>query len=350
MIAAPPRWDHAARKLTSPRGGLRRRELIGLLSGVALAPVAWPLGARAQQPGAVPTIGFLGATTPAIWSAFVAAFLQRLRELDWVDGRNVTILYRWAEGREDRYAGFVNEFVRLNVDVIVTSGTEAVLAAKKATSVIPIVFAAAGDPVKTGLVASLARPGGNVTGLSNQQTELAGHRIELLQKVVPGLRRVAVLGNIGNHVVVLEMDAVQAAAPKLGLETFRVEVRNVEDISPGIEALKGNADALYVCTDPLLTTQRVRISTWAISEHLPTMNAFREYVEAGGLMSYGPNFPDLFRRAGDFTDKILRGAKPANIPVEEPLKFDLIVNLTTAKALGLQIPESFLVLANEIIE
>ena len=336
--------------VSAPTSALRRREFITLLCGAAAAPAVWPLSALAQKPGPLPKIGFLGATTPAVWSSFVAAFLQRLRELGWVDGRNIAIEYRWAEGREDRYAEFAAEFVRLKVGLIVTSGTAPAIAVKKATSTIPIVFAAAGDPVGTGLVASLPRPGGNMTGLSNQQTDLAGNRLELLREVVPGLRRVAVMGNINTPNVKLEMDEVQIAATKFGLEVIKVEISTTEDIVPAIESLKGRVDALYVCTDPLLTTYRVRINTFAISEKLPTMYAFREYVQAGGLMSYGPNFPDLFRRSGDFVDKILRGAKPADIPVEQPVKFDLIINLSTAKALGLKIPEAFLLRANGLIE
>jgi putative tryptophan/tyrosine transport system substrate-binding protein len=335
--------------LAAPIDGIRRRELVALLCGAVAVPTLWPLGARAQQ-GRMPTVGFLGAATPSIWSPFVNAFLQRMRELGWVDGSNIAIQYRWAEGLERRYAEFAAELVRLKVDVIVTSGTPAVLAAKRETSTVPIVFAAAGDPVGTGLVASLARPGGNITGLSNQQTDLGGYRLELLREIVPDLRRVAVMGNVASPVVLSEMDSVQAAAAKLNLETLRLGITKTEDIDPGIASLKGRADALYVCTDPLITTHRARINTMAMSEKLPTMNAFREYVQAGGLMSYGPNFPDLFRRAGDFVDKILRGTKPADIPVEQPVKFDLIVNLTTAKALGLKIPDAFLFRANEVIE
>jgi putative ABC transport system substrate-binding protein len=320
------------------------------LAGASVAPLVWPHAARAQQPGRPPTIGFLGTTTPTIWSANVAAFLQRLRELGWIDGRNIAIEYRWAQGRDERYAEFAADLVQRKVDVIVTAGTTAVMAVKKETATTPIIFAAAGDPVRTGLVASLARPGGNVTGLSNLQTDLGGHRLELLREVVPGLKRVAVLGNFDSPLIALEMEGVQAAATRLGLEALRLEVRKAEDIVPAIEGLKGTADALYVCSDPFLTTHRVRIVTLAISARLPTMNAFREYVVAGGLLSYGPNFPDLFRRSGDYVDKILRGAKPVDIPVEQPLKFDLVVNNTTAKALGLTISESFLLRANEVIE
>lgn len=331
-------------------GGLRRREFFRLLGGAAVAPLVWPHAARAQQPGKSPTIGFLGATTPTIWSAFVGAFLQRLRELGWIDGRNIAIEYRWGEGRDDRYAVFAAEFVQRKVDVIVTAGTTATMAVKKATSTIPIVFASAGDPVRTGLVASLARPGGNVTGLSNLQTDLGGLRLELLREVVPALDRVAVLGNVDSPLITLEIEGVEAAAATLGLDTIRLEVRKAEDIIPSIEGIKGNADALYVCSDPFVTTHRVRINTLAVGARLPTVHAFREHVQAGGLMSYGPNFPDLFRRSADFVDKILRGSKPADIPVEQPIKFDLVINTTTAKALDLTIPESFLLRANEVIE
>jgi putative ABC transport system substrate-binding protein len=326
---------------------MRRREFIALLGG---AFVASPLAARAQQAKKLPTIGFLGATSAVVWNSFVGAFLQRMRELGWIDGYNLAIEYRWAEGREERYTELAAELVKLKVDVIVTGGTAAVIAVKKATSAIPIVFATAGDPVGTGLVTSLSHPGGNVTGLSNQQTDLAGHRLELLHEVAPNLQRVALLGNVNSPNVGLEMDAVQAAARRLGLESFRLEIRQAEEIIPGVESLKGRADGLYVCTDPLITMDQVRINTLAIKQGLPTINAFRQYVEAGALMSYGPNFPDLFRRAGDLVDKILHGAKPGDLPVEQPVKFDLIVNSTTAKALGLTIPESFLVRATEVIE
>jgi len=329
---------------------MRRREFLTILSGSAMAPLIRPDAALAQQPRNSPTIGFLGTTTPTIWSANVSAFQNRLRELDWIDGRNVLIEYRWAEGHDDRYAAFAGEFAQRKVDVIVTAGTTAVIALKKVTSAIPIVFAAAGDPVRTGLVSSLSRPGGNVTGLSNQQTDLGGRRLSLLLEILPKLKRVAVLGNVESPLIALEMEAVKEDAAKLGLETFRLEVTKAEEIVPGIKALNGVADALYICSDPFLTTYRVRINTLAIAQKLPTINAFREYVVAGGLMSYGPNFPDLFRRSADYVDKILRGAKPADIPVEQPVKFDLVINNTTAKAIGLTIPEQFLLRANEVIE
>jgi len=325
---------------------MKRREFITLLGGAA----AWPLPAHTQQAGKLPTIGFLGAATASVAGQWFAAFVQRLHELGWMEGRNIAIEVRWAEGRSERYAEIAAGFVRLNVDVIVTIGTPASLAAKQATSVVPIVFVAASDPVGTGLVASLARPGGNVTGLSNQQADLAGKRVELLREVVPGLRQLAIMANVDNSASVLEMREVQTAARTIGLEVAILEVRQAEDIANGFELLKSRADALYVVSDPLLGSNRVRINTLALGMRLPTLHAFREYVEAGGLMSYGPNFPHLFRRAGDHVDKILRGAKPADIPVEQPTKFDLIINLTTAKALGLDVPPTLLARADEVIE
>jgi putative tryptophan/tyrosine transport system substrate-binding protein len=276
--------------------------------------------------------------------------VQRLRELGWIEGRTIAIEFRWAEGRSERAAEIVAEFVQQKVDVIVAGGTEYVLAAKQATSVIPIVFPNVGDPVGSGLVASLARPGGNATGLSIQGTDTVGKRVELLRDVIPSLRRLAIMANVDNSAVVLEMRQVQAVARTLGLEVTTLEIRGAEDISPALEALKSRADALYICPDPLTSTHRVRINTLALSTRLPTISGVREYVEAGGLMSYGPNFPDLFRRAADFVDKILRGAKPTDLPVEQPTRFDLIINLTTAKALGLEIPPTVLARADEVIE
>jgi ABC-type uncharacterized transport system substrate-binding protein len=323
-----------------------RREFITLLGGTA---AAWPLAARAQQPAKLPTIGFLGTAAPSAWAPWTAAFVQRLHELGWIEGRTVAIQYRWAEGRTERLAEIAAEFVRLKVDVIVTGGNAAV-AATQASSVVPIVFALVDDPVGSGLVTSLAHPGGNVTGLSMQSTDLAGKRLALLREVVPGLRRLAIMANIDYPHAVREMDEIQAAAGTLGLEVATAEIRRAEDIAPAFEALKGRAEALYVVGDALVISHRVRINTLALSARLPTIFFLREYVEAGGLMSYGPNFPDLFRRAADYVDKILRGAKPGDIPVEQPIKFDLIINLTTAKALGLSVPESFLVRADGVIE
>jgi putative tryptophan/tyrosine transport system substrate-binding protein len=322
---------------------MKRREFITLVGGAA---AAWPLAARAQQPAKLPIIGFLGAATASARSQWVAAFVQRLHELGWIEGRTVAIEYRWAEGRSERFAEIAAEFVRLKVDVIVTYATPPAIAAKEATAVIPIVSAVMGDPVGAGLVASLPRPGGNVTGLSNQSADLAGKRVEHLREVVPGLRRLAVLANVSNPVSGVETGEVQA----LGLDVVTLEIRRGEDIAPAFETLKGRAQALYVAGDPLMITNRVRINTLALGARLPTTYNQREFVEAGGLMSYGPNFPDLFRRAGDYVDKILRGTKPADIPVEQPTKFDLVINLTTAKALGLEVPPTLLARADEVIE
>jgi ABC-type uncharacterized transport system substrate-binding protein len=325
---------------------VRRRQFITLLGGA----VAWPLAANAQQTTRVPTIGFLGAATPSARSQWVAAFVQRLRELGWIEGRTVAIEYRWAEGQEERYTEIAAEFVRLKVDVIVTYATLPVIAAKEATAVIPIVSAVMGDPVGTGLIASLARPGGNVTGLSNQAVDVAGKRLELLREVVPGLRRLAVLANVSNPVSGLEMGEVQAAAKAIGLDVITLEIRRLEDIAPAFETLKGRAQALYVVGDPLMISNRVRINTLALVARLPVTYNQREYVEAGGLMSYGPNFPDLFRRTAEYVDKILRGAKPGTLPVQQPTKFDLVINLPTARALGLDVPPTLLALADEVIE
>jgi len=333
-----------------PRSNMRRRDFITLLGGAAAASIAWPLAAIAQQSGKLRTIGFLGPNTRSGASDWVAALAQRLRELGWIEGRTVTIEYRWAEGREERLAEIAAEFVRLKVDVIVTSGTPAVMASKQATSVIPIVFATAGDPVGSGLVASLARPGGNVTGLATLVADLAGKRLELLREIVPGLGRLAIMGNASNPFTVLELDEVQAAAGTLGLEVVTLEIRRAQDIAPAFEALKSRADALYVCTDALANTNRIRISTSALGVRLPTMHGSRDYVEAGGLMSYGPNYPDLFRRSADYVDKILHGAKPGDIPVEQPTKYELVLNLTTAKALGLTVSPTLLARADEVIE
>ena len=325
---------------------MRRREFITLVGGAA---VAWSIAARAQQPGKLPTIGYLGSATPSAWAPFTAAFVQRLRELGWIEGSTVAIEYRWGEVRPERIAEIAAEFVRLKVDVIFAGGAAAP-AAKQATSVIPIVFALVGDPVGTGLVASLARPGGNVTGLSLQATDLAGKRLELLREVHPGLRGLAIMANANNPSSLREMGEVQAMAATLGLETSRLEIRRAEDIAPAVESLDGRADALYACIDALLSAERIRINTLALAARLPTMFVTRDYVHAGGLMSYGPNYPDLFRRAGELVDRILRGAKPADLPVEQPTKFDLVLNLTTARALRLQVPDKLLALADEVIE
>jgi len=262
----------------------------------------------------------------------------------------VAIEVRWAEGQTSRLSEIAVEFVRLKVDVIVTTGTPATAAAKQATAAIPIVCISVADPVGSGLVASLGRPGGNITGLSNQQADLAGKRLELLREVVPSLRRLGIVANIGNPVTALDMREVQAAASTLGVEIATPEIRRAEDIVPAFETFKARVDALYVFVDLLVIANQIRINTLALGARLPTMHAFREQVEAGGLMSYGANQPDLYRRAAHYVDTILRGTKPGDLPVEQPTKFDLVINLTTAKALGLTIPASFLSLADELVE
>ncbi|MGB2659143.1 MAG: ABC transporter substrate-binding protein [Pseudolabrys sp.] len=324
---------------------MRRRDFITLLGGAA---ASWPLAVRAQQAGKLPTIGFLGADASA-FAPWTAAFVTRMRELGWIEGRTIAIEYRWSEGRPERYAEIAGEFVRLKVDAIVTVGS-AVPIVKQATTTIPIVFAVGIDPVGSGLVASLAKPGGNVTGLSLQANDLAGKRLELLRQVVPQLRRLAIIFNAGNSQPALEMRDTQAAAHTLGLEVAPLEIRRAEDIAPVFQSLKTQADALYVAVDQLVVANRTRILTLALGARLPTVFSTRDFVKAGAFMSYGPNYSDLFRHSADYVDKILRGTKPGDIPVEQPTKFELVINLTTAKALGLTIPEAFLLRADEVIE
>jgi putative tryptophan/tyrosine transport system substrate-binding protein len=332
---------------------MRRREFVALLGGAA---AAWPFEAvaqqRAQQPGKVPTIGFLGAAAASLWRPWTDTFVQRLGELGWIDGRTVAIEYRWAEGRSDRYAEIAAEFVRLKVDIIVTSTTTPAVAVREATSTIPIVVASITPDAAPGLVASLARPGGNVTGLSPQNADLAGKRLELLREVVPNLRRLAYMTNAArpDYVYAMEMDGLQAAARTFGLEMVTLKIRHGADITPAFEGLKSRADALFVSPEPLAFVNRVRINTLALGQRLPTMHGIREYVDAGGLMSYGANLPEMFRRCADYVDKILRGAKPADLPIEQATRFDLVLNLTTAKALGLDVPPTLLARADEVIE
>jgi putative tryptophan/tyrosine transport system substrate-binding protein len=324
---------------------VRRRQFITLLGGGAVA--SWSLGAHAQR---LSTIGFLGANTPETQSRWTSTFVKRLGELGWTDGRNAVIDYRWADGRRDRAAEIATEFVRLGVDIIVTSGTPQALAAKQATSAIPIVFATAGDPVGTGLVASLARPGGNVTGLSVLQVDLGAKRLELLREVLPGLRRLAVIVNVDAPGALLELSEVQRAAGALGIEIIAVHIRRIDDIAAAFDQIRGRVDAVHVASDPLLFVHRARTNILALGLRLPTLHNFREHVEAGGLMSFGPDYAANFRRAAEYTDKILRGAKPGELPVEQPTQVELVISLITAKALGLTVPASLLALADEVIE
>ena len=317
---------------------MRRREVITLIGGAA---AGWPLAARAQQAAKLPTIGFLDVSAGSGWSAYFAVFVKQLSELGWTEGRTITIEHRLAEGRRERYSEIAAEFVRLKVDVIVTGGI-AVPATKQETSAIPIVFAVANDPVGLGLVSSLSRPGGNVTGLSLQAPDLIGKRVELLREVLPDLRRMAIMGNVAYPTTATEMGEVQATASRLGITSTTLEIRRPEDIEPAFETLKNGEQALFVCNDGLVNANHIRINSFALAARLPTMHAEKLYAQSGGLMSYAANYPALFRRAADFVDKILRGKKPGDIPVEQPTKFELVINLKTAKALGLNVPASFL--------
>jgi ABC-type uncharacterized transport system substrate-binding protein len=321
---------------------MRRRDFIGLLGTTA---AAWPVAVWGQQ---LPTIGFMGANA-SVFTPWTAAFVARLNELGWIEGRTVHIEYRWSEGRPERNAEIAAEFVRLNVKVIVTLGS-AVPALKQATSVIPIVFALSTDPVGGGLVTSLARPGGNVTVISNQAADVASKRLEYLREVVPHLRRLAVMLNAGYPQAVLELGGVRAVARRLGLEVTELGIRRAEDIAPAFEGLNAKADALYVVDDALVTANGARIIRLAVEARVPNIFNNGSFVRFGGLMSYGPDFPELYRRAADLVDKILRGTNPSNIPVEQPTKFDLSINLKTAKGLGLSIPQPLLATADEVIE
>jgi putative tryptophan/tyrosine transport system substrate-binding protein len=324
---------------------MRRREFITLLGSAS----AWPLVVRAQQLKP-PTVGFMGVATPASEGTRAEAFVQRLRELGWIEPRTIAIELRWAEGRRERFAEIASEFVQRKVDVIVTAGAAPVAAAKRVTALIPIVFAIASDPVGTGLVTSLARPGGNVTGLSYLGPDLAGKRLELSREVFGGLARLGIMANSEAPGAMLEMRELQATADAHGVAVALFEIRREQEIAPALATLKDRADALYVCADPLVNAHRVRIITLALSARVPTIFGERENVDVGGLVSYGPNVPAMYRCAADLVDKILRGSKPTDIPVEQPTKFEFVLNLTTAKALGLEVPPTVLARADEVIE
>jgi putative ABC transport system substrate-binding protein len=325
---------------------LKRRTFIAALGGAAV----WPVAARAQQPAKTPTVGMLAAGTPASHGKWVDASVARLRELGWNDGRNVAIAYRWSEGRDERVVELAAEFVRLNVDVIVTSSSQAVKTVMKATSQIPIVAAGMTDPISLGIIKTLARPGGNVSGLTLQTDELVGKRIELLHEIVPDLHHIAVLGYAASPAFLSEVSAAKAAAPALGMDVTVLGLREVGDIVPAIESLKGRTQALYVPITPFIAVNQTKINSLALDARLPIAHGLPELVRSGGLLSYGADFLDLFRRAGDYVDRILRGTKPAELPVEQPTKFDLVINLKTAKALGLAFPTAMLATANEVIE
>jgi ABC-type uncharacterized transport system substrate-binding protein len=328
---------------------MKRRAFISLLGGAA---AAWPLAARAQQPAAkVPRIGFLGNSTADLEANLVGPFRDGLRALGYEEGRNIVIEYRWAEGEYERFPALIAELVASNVDVIVTAGTPASLAVKKATTTIPLVMVAVGDPVATGLVASLARPGGNITGLTSISSEMEGKRLELLREVVPKVSHIAVLWNAASPIQVIEEGEVRAAAGVLGIKMLSLGVRTREEIDDALATIiRERPDALLVLADRLFLHHRTRIIDFAAQERLPGVHAYRELIEAGGLMSYGPSYADMHRRAAAYVDKILKGAKPADLPVERPVKFELVVNLKAAKALGLTIPPSVIFRADEVIE
>jgi len=322
---------------------MERRKFIKIVCGLV---GTWPISAHALQGGEPRRIGVLGADA-TVWSSWTAAFVTRLRELGWTTGETIEVDYRWAGGSSKRVSDFTAEFLRRNVDVIVTYGSAAPVV-RQVTTTIPIVLAVASDP-GVGLVASLARPGSNVTGMSVQQSELIGKRLDLLREVVPHLRRLVIMANAGYAMPVLEAQEAKATAQALGLEAARLEIWGSEDIAPAFEAIRGKADALYIVSDALIAANRTLITTLALGARLATMLSYGDYVAAGGLMSYGPNYANLFRQAADMVDKILRGTKPGDIPVEQPSKFELVINLETAKALGITVPESLLANADKVI-
>jgi len=336
---------------------MERRRFIEVIAGGLLTA---PLAASAQQAGKMYRIGYLSPSSPSdperLASPFgergLAAFRQGLRDLGYVEGQNIAIEYRWAEGKFERLPDLAAELVRLKVDVIVSVVTQATLAAKNATGTIPIVLVAAGDPLGSGLVASLGRPGGNVTGPSSMYGDLAGKQLELLKETVPKVSRVAVLWNPANAVWQAQMlKQTEIAARALGLQVQLLEARGPDDLGGAFAAMtKERASALLVQVDVIFALHARRIADLAAKRRVPAMYGSREHVEAGGLMSYAPNIPDLFRRAATYVDKILKGAKPGDLPVEQPTKFELVMNLKTATALGLTIPQSLLQRADQIIQ
>ncbi len=324
---------------------MKRREFITLLGGLA---ATWPLAARAQQAGKTYKIGYLNAGSEPLGTK---SLFDALSELGWIEGKNVAFERRWAENRLDRLTELAADLVRLNVNVIVAFGTLAPLAAKAATPTIPIVMADAGDPLGSGLVASLAHPGGNVTGMSLMVPDIAGKRLELLKELLPQLDRVAVLWNGTNPYSTLVFKETQVAGRTLGTEVQSLEVRGPGDFDGAFAAARQqHPAALITVEDPLTITYRKRIADFAVAEQLPSLYGLRNYVEVGGLICYGANLDDLHRRAAGYVDKILKGATPANLPVQQPVQFDLVINLKTAKALGLEIPPALLARADEVIE
>jgi ABC-type uncharacterized transport system substrate-binding protein len=328
---------------------MNRRALITLLGGATA--FAWPLKAGAQQSAKVPRVGFMGNSTEALEANLVGPFRVGLRELGYQEGQNIVIEYRWAEGKYERFPALIAELLAANVDVIVTAGTPASLAVKKATSSVPLVMIAVGEPVATGLVASLARPGGNITGVTSISPEIEGKRLELLREVVPGLSHIAVLWNAGSPVQVIQERETRVAAQALGMKMLSLGVRTLEEIEGAFATmLRQRPEALFVLADRLFLHHRKRIMDFAVQHRLPGVHAYRELVEVGGLMSYGPSYADMHRRAATYVVRILKGERPADLPVERPVKFELVLNLKAAKALGLEVPPTLLALADEVIE
>jgi ABC-type uncharacterized transport system substrate-binding protein len=324
-----------------------RRNFLATLGGAA---VGWPVAARAQQARKTHTIGFLSPAM-AVFIPYSTVLFNTLSELGWIEGQNIAIERRYAENRLERLPELAAELVHLNVEVIVATGTLGPLAAKRATSTIPIVMTAAGDPLGSGLVANLAHPGGNVTGLSLMVPDIAGKRLELLKEILPRLGRVAVLWNAGNPYPAIVFKEIQAVAQRLGIEVQSLEVRSPDDFNGAFEkARRQRPDALIDVEDPLTNSLYKRIIEFAATEQLPSLHGVGEEVEAGGLISYGASLPDLFRRAAGYVDKILKGAKPADLPVEQPTKFELVINVKTAEALGLKVPPMLLARADKVIE
>ncbi len=327
---------------------LQRRDVIALLGGAA---VAWPLAARAQRPGRIPRVGFLGNSTAALEANLVGPFRDALHKLGYEEGRNVFIEYRWAEGKYQRLPALVAELLAAKVDVIVTAGTPASLAVKKATTTVPLVMIAVGDPVGTGLVPSLARPGGNITGLSSIAPDLEGKRLELLREVVPNLSHVAMFINSLNPFHAVSQRQARLAAQALGMKLQVLDVRKSEELGDAFDAIvKERPEGLLVLADRVFLHNRKRMIDFTSQQRLPNINAYRELVEAGGLMSYGPSYEDMHRRAAIYVDRILKGEKPADLPIEQPTNFTLVLNLRAAKALGLDIPATVLARAEQVIE
>jgi putative tryptophan/tyrosine transport system substrate-binding protein len=336
-------WWRGFRADIDARSGVKRRTFIAGLASL-------PLAAHAQRTAKPPVIGYIGANTEAIDRPRIDAFMRRLAELGWVESRSIVLDTRWTDGVVARVSEIAAAFAQRPVNLILTAGDGQVIAAKKATDTIPIVFAATGDPVGNGLVASLANPGGNATGLSLQLTDSVGKRVDLLRDLLPNLHRLGLIGNVANETAGSEWRAALSEAHALGIETISSGFSRTEEIAPAIENLKGRVEALYVCQDPLVGSSIAEINASALDARLPAMFSVREWAERGGLISYGPDFSMLYRRAAEMADKILRGTKPADIPVEQPTQFDLVINLKTAKALGLQVPEALLNRADTVIE